>query len=225
MKRFEMIIAGTVIFAWLLMCWLLIIREANHQRTEKELQEQITKLENDYKELDGEKINSEYDYEKKIKQLKEKIDDQNAEIVELDRKNSELRDDNMNLRLQVDELKEAKAKKQEEKAATAVAYTPPSGACLNPTGGIYWFGDQLETYYNLDMSVVVDVAHQNGIAGDYWVRDDGCKMLGDFIMVAACYDVHPYGSTVTTSLGTGIVVDTGEFAANNPTQIDVAVNW
>lgn len=225
MKRFKMIMAGVAMFGWLILSFMLIVGEINHEKTVKELQGQITNLEWDYKKLDGEKINSEYDYEKKIKQLKEKIDDQNAEIVELDRKNSELRDDNMNLRLQVDELKEAKAKKQEEKAATAVAYTPPSGACLNPTGGIYWFGDQLETYYNLDMSVVVSVAQSNGIVGDYWVRDDGCKMLGDYIMVAANYDVHPYGSTVTTSLGTGIVVDTGEFAANNPTQIDVAVNW
>ena len=225
MKRFKMIIMGTAMFAWLIVIFISIIQEINHEKTVKEMQGQITKLEKDYKELDGKMINSEYDYEQKIKKLKEKIDELNAEIVDLQNKNSELRDDNMNLRLQVDELKEAKAKKQEEKAAKAVTYTTPSGACLTPTSGIYWFGEQLETYYNLDMSTVVAVAQSSGIAGDYWVRSDGCKMLGDYIMVAACYDVHPYGSTVQTSLGTGIVVDTGGFAANNPTQIDIAVNW
>ena len=96
---------------------------------------------------------------------------------------------------------------------------------LTQFSGVYYYGEQKETYYNLDMSVVVQVAKSSGIKGDYSVREDGCKMLGEFIMVAADYGVHPYGSVVETSLGTGIVVDTGGFAAWNPYQVDIAVSW
>ena len=101
----------------------------------------------------------------------------------------------------------------------------PSWAHLTPESGIFWFGNQFETYYNLDMSVIVQVAHDNGIQGDYWVRSDGCKMLGDYIMLACNRDVHPYGSIVQTSLGAGISLDTGGFAAGNPYQVDIAVTW
>lgn len=96
---------------------------------------------------------------------------------------------------------------------------------LTPMGGVYYFGSQKETYYNLDMSSVVEIAHNNGIEGEYYIREDGCKMLGDYIMIAANQNIHPYGSLVETSLGTGIVVDTGGFAVNNPLQIDIAVSW
>lgn len=82
-----------------------------------------------------------------------------------------------------------------------------------------------ETYYNRNMNKVVDNMHDMGIEGEYSVRDDGVKMLGEYILVAANLDVHPRGSLVETSLGTGIVADTGEFANNNPTQIDIAVTW
>ena len=112
------------------------------------------------------------------------------------------------------------------------------GDCLTALGGVYWFGDQKETWYNLDMSGIVssiqnrgwlwnDIAeeYKENVAGEYWVREDGCKMLGDYIMVAANLSVHPRGSLVETSLGTGVVVDTGGFAVNNPLQIDIAVNW
>lgn len=103
--------------------------------------------------------------------------------------------------------------------------TPTGSGVLTPSGGVNYFGNQKETYYNLPMSTVVSIAQSNGIAGEYWVRSDGCKMLGDYIMIAANQSVHPYGSLVETSLGTGIVVDTGGFAVNNPYQVDIAVNW
>ena len=109
--------------------------------------------------------------------------------------------------------------------ASSYAYTPSSGGCLTPTNGVYYGPSGKETYYNLDMSVIVQVAHNNGIEGEYWIREDGCKMLGSYIMCACNRDVHPYGTLVETSLGTGISLDTGGFAANNPTQIDIAVAW
>ena len=50
-------------------------------------------------------------------------------------------------------------------------------------------------------------------------------MLGPYIMVAAHLGIHPRGSLVQTSLGTGVVVDTGAFSKSNAHQIDIAVNW
>ena len=101
----------------------------------------------------------------------------------------------------------------------------PSGAHLTKESGTFNFEGHTETYYNLDMSVVVQVAKSRGIAGEYHVRSDGAKMIGDYIMVAASYDLHPYGSLVNTSLGMGIVVDTGGFVAWNPTNLDLACDW
>ena len=101
----------------------------------------------------------------------------------------------------------------------------PTGPHLTPASGVFEFEGHTETYYNLDMSVVVRVAQSRGIAGEYHVRSDGAKMIGDYIMVAACYDVHPYGSLVNTSLGMGIVVDTGAFTAWNSGNIDIATTW
>lgn len=82
-----------------------------------------------------------------------------------------------------------------------------------------------ETYYNLNMSKVIEILHDMGIEGEYHVREDGVKMIGDYIIVAANLDVHPRGTLVETSLGTGVVGDTGDFADDNPTQLDVAVAW
>ena len=44
-------------------------------------------------------------------------------------------------------------------------------------------------------------------------------------MVAADYNIRPRGTILETSLGTGIVCDTGGFASSNPTQLDIAVSW
>ena len=102
---------------------------------------------------------------------------------------------------------------------------PQGNDHLTKAGGVYYFEGHKETYYNLPMGTVVSVAKSRGISGDYWVRSDGCKMLGNYIMVAAGYSVHPYGSTVNTSLGMGIVVDTGGFASWDPTAIDISTTW
>ena len=106
---------------------------------------------------------------------------------------------------------------------TTANYNP--GGYLTSSRGVYWYGDQKETYYNLNMSGVVSIARSNGIEGEYWVREDGCKMLGDYIMLACNRSVHPYGSIVWTSLGMGISLDTGGFAHYNSTQVDIAVDW
>ena len=95
--------------------------------------------------------------------------------------------------------------------------TPTLGAINGPSGK--------ETYYNLDMSGVVAIMRRMGNTDPYWVREDGCKMLGPYIMVAAHLGLRPRGSLVETSLGTGLVCDTGTFALRDPYQIDIAVNW
>lgn len=114
---------------------------------------------------------------------------------------------------------------EEEPIYDDVIYTPPTGGCLTPEGGVYWFGEQRETWYNMDMSDIIYMAEYNGIEGYYWVRDDGCRMWGDYIIVAANRDVHPYGTLVETSLGTGISLDTGGFAEVWPYGVDIAVTW
>lgn len=128
------------------------------------------------------------------------------------------------------ELEEAKAEKAAEPIIEASytptpAYSAPSGGCLTPSGGVYNGPSGLETYYNLPMEKVIQQARNFGIEGEYWVRDDGVKMYGDYVICACNRDVHPMGSLVETSLGTGISLDTGGFATGNPTQCDIAVSW
>ena len=96
---------------------------------------------------------------------------------------------------------------------------------LTKSGGVNYFEGHKETYYNLPMKKVVSNAKNKGIEGDYWEREDGAKMLGEYVMIAADQKIHPYGSIVGTSLGDGIVVDTGTFIQTNPQQIDIATTW
>lgn len=108
----------------------------------------------------------------------------------------------------------------------SVGWVPdPDGSVITPRGGVNWYFDQYETYYNLPMDGVVAIARAHGIGGEYWVREDGAKMLGDYIMLATNNDVYPIGTLVPTSLGMGISLDTGTFAASNPYQVDIAVSW
>lgn len=96
---------------------------------------------------------------------------------------------------------------------------------LTAYGGVNYYDGHKETYYNLNMSQVVANAQAQGIEGEYWVREDGVKMYGDYVIVAANLNSHPRGSLVETSLGTGIVLDTGGFASYNSEQYDIATDW
>lgn len=100
-----------------------------------------------------------------------------------------------------------------------------SGSVLNRTAGTVEGPSGKETYYNLDMKGVVAIMRSMGNNDPYWVRSDGVKMLGQYVMVAADLNVRPRGSLVQTSQGIGIVCDTGTFALTNHTQLDIAVNW
>ena len=82
-----------------------------------------------------------------------------------------------------------------------------------------------ETYYNLNMSGCINIMNSRGFHEPYWVRSDGVKMYGYYVMCAAGLSIRPKGSIVESSNGLAIVVDTGGFASRNPTQLDIAVTW
>lgn len=103
-----------------------------------------------------------------------------------------------------------------------------SGDCLTASKGVHYGPSGKETYYNLDMSGCVQMMRNLGYSeSEYsvWTDERGVKHFGDYVMVAADLNTRPKGTLVETSLGTGIVVDTGGFAYSNPSQIDVATQW
>lgn len=124
---------------------------------------------------------------------------------------------------------ERKAQEEAQQAQAQVQAQAPTpaynGNVLTKSKGTIIGPSGKETYYNLDMSGVVSIMRGMGNTDEYWVREDGVKMLGDYVMIAAALDIRPRGSLVETSLGMGIVCDTGGFAFSNPTQIDIAVTW
>lgn len=100
------------------------------------------------------------------------------------------------------------------------------GQVLDANLGKVYGPSGYETYYNLKMDGCMKILRDMGIQGEYWVRDDGVKMYGDYVMVAADLNKHPRGSLVETSVGIGIVCDTGDFTTNGSgVNIDVAVTW
>ena len=104
--------------------------------------------------------------------------------------------------------------------------TTPIQAKLNRRDGVNYYKGTKETYYNLNMKRIYERADRNfGSHHKKWIRDDGVKCYGPYVIVAAPLDVHPYGSIIETSLGEGIVLDTGAFAETNKDQIDIAVDW
>ena len=94
------------------------------------------------------------------------------------------------------------------------------GAYEGPSG---W-----EHYYNLPMTAVLERMRSLGFDETdypYWTRKDGCKMLGDYIMCAGSLDEYSYGDIIETSLGQGIICDTGSIFANDNYDIDIATIW
>lgn len=98
--------------------------------------------------------------------------------------------------------------------------TKESGGCIGPSGR--------ETYYNLRMDLCVWYMRELGYSEEeypYWIRDDGAKMLGNYVMCAANWSIRPKGTIIPTSLGDAIVVDTGDFVSDYPYGVDLAVDW
>lgn len=129
---------------------------------------------------------------------------------------------------EADKKAEEAAKKKEEEKKLEIVETSYSGSKLTRSRGSIQGPSGKETYYNLNMNGVVSIMRRMGFSESeypYNVRADGVKCLGPYVMVAAHLGKRPRGSKVQTSLGTGIVCDTGGFASSNPTQIDIATAW
>lgn len=124
----------------------------------------------------------------------------------------------------IDQLKQEKKEEQEKEKAAKTA-SSWNGPVLSASAGVNQGPSGKETYYNLPMEGVVSIMRSMGNNDPYWIREDGVKMLGDYVMVAAHLEIRPRGSIVETSLGKGIVCDTGGFASGNPTQLDIATAW
>jgi hypothetical protein len=102
------------------------------------------------------------------------------------------------------------------------------GPKLTRTGGVAMGPSGRETWYNLDMSINIGVMRRLGYDEEnypYWIREDGAKMLGPYVMCAANYEIRPRGTILPTSLGMGIVVDTGGFVKKYPYGLDICVDW
>lgn len=102
------------------------------------------------------------------------------------------------------------------------------GSVLSPSSGVNYGPSGRETYYNLPMDGVVDIMRDAGYSEEdypYHISDNGCKMLGDYIMVAADFNIRPRGTVIETSLGMGLVCDTGSFTYSCSEGLDIAVNW
>lgn len=91
---------------------------------------------------------------------------------------------------------------------------------LTKSGGVFYGPSGKETYYNLNMSRCLGIMRGMGYDYEYWIRDDGVKMFGNYVMIAANVGIYPKGSIIETSLGTAIVVDHCPAGV-----IDVCVNW
>ena len=109
------------------------------------------------------------------------------------------------------------AQQQQQQATQQQSYSGDSGSRLTRSSGVNYYNGNKETYYNLDMSGVISNAQSMGIQGNYWIRDDGVKMYGDYVIVAAQMDK---GTIISTSLGTGIILDYCPAGT-----IDIATNW
>lgn len=215
----------------------------------KEVKSILKKLEDEHKSI--KKINTEkeeninnlektiLDEQKELNSIKESVKKEKERIEEKARlekiqKEKELAEqEQARIAQEQARLAQEQAKVAQEVSTTSTTSTTttsnassiPTGAKLTPSAGVFQGPSGKETYYNLPMQGVVSIAKSMGIAGDYWVRGDGVKMYGDYVIVAANLNIRPRGSLVPTSLGMGIVLDTGGFASSNPTQLDIATSW
>ena len=118
---------------------------------------------------------------------------------------------------QLEQQRQQCAAEQQQQQAIQQQNYSSSGSSLTRSSGVNYYNGNKETYYNLDMSGVISNAQSMGIQGNYWIRDDGVKMYGDYVIVAAQMDK---GTIISTSLGTGIVLDYCPAGT-----IDIATNW
>lgn len=99
-------------------------------------------------------------------------------------------------------------------------WTPRKGVVYGPSGK--------ETGYNLNMSGVVRLMKQLGYDYEYWIREDGIKMYGDYVMIATNTYKVPKGSIIPTTVGMAMVCDhcvAAESYAGTGIFIDIAMSF
>ncbi len=166
-------------------------------------------------------------------ELKEEFEKQIQDIEkESSKKQDELKSVEEMIMEQPDLLNDVQFIQNNYNVVTQVVYSEPSLSqyisnvnALTASGGVYYGPSGKETYYNLNMSGVIDIMRGMGNNDAYWIREDGAKMLGDYVIVAADLNKYPRGTIVDTSIGKGIVCDTGSFTQNSDTQLDIATDW
>lgn len=86
----------------------------------------------------------------------------------------------------------------------------------------------VETWYNMPMDGFIQFIYDLGFTGFHWIREDGVHMwndgTGDYVICGGYLPVRPRGTKVQTSLGPGIVLDTGYFYYGEY-QLDIATTW
>jgi len=117
--------------------------------------------------------------------------------------------------------------KQPSQQVTAIGIKDLSQGLTNSKGALFHTDSNgvshRETYYDLNMSVVMYACGQGGA---YSVRFDGMKIDSDgYIIIAANYARYPKCSVVETSAGPGRVYDTGGFVSRYPDGFDLATDW
>ena len=159
--------------------------------------------------------------------LAEEKDAAEMEYESAQKRCKELENEVETLKADLEEEENIRAAEERAKAFTSVPVSY-SGQVLTPAAGRINGPSGQETYYNLPMEGVIRNMRDLGfdeVNYPYAVRPDGVKTLGGYVMVAANLAIRPKGTIVATSLGAGIVCDTGGFALVNPTQLDIAVAW
>ena len=117
-----------------------------------------------------------------------------------------------------------------------VKYLPENALHPIEMGGLGFYDGPSgkESYWTANYDFVSKTMTAYGFTVEkypYWIREDGCQMLGEYIICAANIDKHPYGSLIETSLGTGIVCDTGgsfyeEYSGDYfVRELDIATIW
>ena len=225
MTRYD--IAGKIyVFFTALTCsvYILALLSGNIKRNQLHISELEEKSATDIQALE-EKYNSD------VKALREDIDRLNQENADQDKLIAYQKDIIDTYDQKFDDLHkevDAYTKVLEKEAPKFQLPTTWKGAkSTKQNGGVYGPSGQ-ETYYNLPMNNCVANMRKRGYdAKRYpvWTRKDGAKMFGHYVMVAANWKIRPLGTVIETSIGWGIVVDTGEFVKTSPRGVDLAVNW
>ena len=104
-----------------------------------------------------------------------------------------------------------------------------SGPVLTAEMGCNLYGPNgAETWYNMPMDAFFSFIYDLGFSGTPYVGANGVwywsNADGDFVVVGAYLPKYPRGTYVQTSLGPGIVLDTGFFYYGED-QFDIATTW